>query len=94
MKNTTKILICDENAEERAKLSQSLIKAGFAKCDEASDGESAYEMIRKNCYDIVVTDLWISGLDGIGMIRTVKKLAMKDEPSFILMSPSTSNRFS
>ena len=87
MKNKTKILVCDENAQERAKLAQNLIKCGFLKCDEAEDGENAYEMIRKNSYDIVVTDLWISGLDGVGLIRAVKKLAMKDEPSFILMSP-------
>ena len=87
MKNTVKILICDESNEERSRLSQNLLKAGFQKCDEARDGENAYDMIRKNSYDIVITDLWTSGIDGIGIIRSVKKLSMKDEPSFILMSP-------
>ena len=71
MKNNAKILICDENPEERAKLSEKLYAAGYAKCDSAADGERALEMIEKGEYDIVITDLWLSGIDGIGMITHI-----------------------
>ncbi len=87
MKNNAKILICDENPEERAKLSEKLYAAGYAKCDSAADGERALEMIEKGEYDIVITDLWLSGIDGIGMIRSSLKLGLINAPSFILMSP-------
>ncbi len=87
MENNAKILICDENFEERCKLVEKLGSAGFTRCDEASDGNIALDMISKNSYDIVIVDLWVSKLDGIGIIRSAKKLEYKDKPLFILMSP-------
>ena len=87
MKINTKILICDENGEERTRLSRELTAAGFAICDEARNGEEAFDMIRKTAYDVVITDLWLSGMDGIGIIRSVQRLDVKEKPSFILTSP-------
>jgi two-component system response regulator (stage 0 sporulation protein A) len=88
MENNAKILICDENDEERAKLIEKLANSGFRKCDEARDGNSAINMLSQNTYDAVIVDLWISKLDGIGIIRAANKLDYnKDKPSFILMSP-------
>ena len=86
MKNNIKILVCDENNEERSRLLQNLAGYGVS-CDEAKDGECAFDMIKRGGYDIVITDLWLSGVDGIGIIRAVKALGLKSEPSFILMSP-------
>jgi len=88
MESNAKILICDENDEERIKLIKNLESSGFTRCDEAKDGNCALDMISKNTYDAVIVDLWISKLDGIGIIRTASKLEYKKEkPSFILMSP-------
>ncbi len=87
METNAKILICDENFEERCRLIEKLREAGYIKCDEAADGNIALDMIKKNSYDVVVVDLWISKLDGIGIIRSATKLDIKDKPVFILMSP-------
>ena len=87
MENTAKILICDENAEERKRLIENLKSAGITRCDEAEDGNVALSMIEKNSYDAVIVDLWISKLDGIGIIRAAKKMPLGTSPSFILMSP-------
>lgn len=87
MENNAKILICDENNDERTKLIENLARAGYRRCDEAENGNIALEMISKNQYDAVIVDLWISKLDGIGIIRAARKLDKKDMPSFILMSP-------
>ena len=45
MESQAKILICDENTEERGRLASGLIKAGFRYVDEACDGESALHRI-------------------------------------------------
>lgn len=87
MENNAKILICDENQEERTKLIENLSRAGYRRCDEAENGNVALDMIGKNNYDAVIVDLWISKLDGIGIIRAARKLDKKNMPSFILMSP-------
>ncbi len=85
MEKNVKILICTENAEERKKLTQSLASHGFSLTEECADGESALELVKKFGYDIVICDLWISRLDGIGLIR--KARAHSKGTSFILMSP-------
>lgn len=87
MENNAKILICDENQEERTKLIENLSRSGYRRCDEAENGNVALDMIGKNNYDAVIVDLWISKLDGIGIIRAARKLDKKNMPSFILMSP-------
>ena len=87
MENKARILICDENKEERVRLVASLNSAGYTRCDEASDGNSAVDMLTRNRYDVAIIDLWLSKLDGIGIIRAASRLESKDKPSFILMSP-------
>ena len=87
MENTAKILICDENDEERARLIERLVEAKITRCDEARDGNTAIDLISKNAYDAVIVDLWISKLDGIGIIRAASKIRQSDKPAFILMSP-------
>ena len=86
MKNNTKILVCNENAEERSRLCEILYAAGYTS-DSAADGERALELLKSSHYDIVITDLWLSGVDGIGLIRSAVKICAKDKPSFILTSP-------
>ena len=87
MKNSTKILICNENSEERSRIIEKLRGAGYEKCDFAEDGDRAIELIKSSSYDIVITDLWLSGMDGIGIIRSAVKLSGSKKPSFILTSP-------
>ena len=87
MENKVKFLICDENDDERAELIDKLKRSGYARCDEARDGNTALELISKNSYDAVILDLWLSKIDGIGIIRAVSKLEKAEKPSMILMSP-------
>ncbi len=87
MENTAKILLCDENAEERKRIVDFLNKAGFHHIDEAGNGEAALDRLLKGSYDLAIVDLWLSLIDGIGIIRGVQKSNLKNKPSFILMSP-------
>jgi two-component system response regulator (stage 0 sporulation protein A) len=87
MENNAKILLCDENGEERRRIADFLAKSGFRFIDEATNGESAIEKLSKGIYDVAVLDLWISGVDGIGIIRSIQRSAITTKPSFILMSP-------
>lgn len=87
MENNTKILLCDENGEERKRLIDFLSKTGLHYIDEAINGESAVDKLTKGNYDIAIVDLWISGIDGIGIIRSIGSSSISHKPSFILMSP-------
>ena len=87
METQAKILICDENSEEREAIVKALSSSGMFVCDEAADGVKSLELIRSARYDAVVIDLWISGVDGISIIRETSKLNLKSKPYLILMSP-------
>lgn len=87
METNTKILICDENVEERRWIASNLSKSGYHLIDEAENGDSALTLMKKNEYDIVIVDLWISGIDGIGIIRAKNEESINGSPRFILMSP-------
>jgi len=87
MENSAKILICDESREERRRLSEALVKSGYRYISEVDNGEAAIKSISASSYDLVITDLWVSGIDGIGIIRNTAALGLKEKPAFILMSP-------
>ncbi len=87
MESKAKILLCDENTEERRLLRESLINAGYHHVDEASVGDEAIEKLKVGQYDAAIVDLWMSGLDGIGIIRMAEKLGIKKRTVFILTSP-------
>ena len=84
MEKSIKVLICSENIEERKKISDCLIKSGKRIPDEADNGEIAVKMARSVKYDLIVVDLWLSGIDGIGVIKAVKSFA--PDVSVILLS--------
>ncbi len=87
MEQTAKILLCAENNDERRRITESLLKSGYTSIAECTTGDRAINMIADGNYDIVITDLWLSGLDGIGIIRNASNMGLKKHPSFILMSP-------
>lgn len=86
MNKQTRILIADENTELRRSMKEALVKYGYRFVDDASNGEDALTMIAKNTYDVVVCDVWLSRIDGIGLIRQVSSMSFVPEmpPAFIV----------
>ena len=84
---TARILLANENRDESAKLVRALNSAGYARVDEVRDGAAAITRIAEGVYDLVITDLWLSGLDGIGIIKSTSSLKLAKKCAFILMSP-------
>ncbi len=88
MKKAIKILIADENASERLALCNELRRSGFTNLLEAGNGEEALIQIGKNHPDIAIVDVWLSKLDGIGVLRNCQnlKFAPDKPPAFIVVS--------
>ena len=84
MEKETKILIADENAEIRLR-TRDVLTAKGAFVDEAKNGDDASRMIARQTYDIVIADLWLSGVDGIGLIKKAAEVSKKT-PSFIILT--------
>ena len=88
MENNTKILIADENPAGRQALCNELRKAGFKNIEEATNGEDALIKIGRFHPDVAILDVWLSKLDGIGVLRNCRSLHFGDDlpPAFIIVS--------
>lgn len=81
------ILICNENDDERKRMVAALAKSGYRRLEEARSGDVAIDKISKKQYDIVIVDLWLSGADGITVIRSARRICPKNVPALVLTSP-------
>ena len=83
-----KILIALENGDERYSLRSHFEKSGSVYIEEAKDGDEALKKINRFHPDVVIIDLWLSKLDGIGVIKNTQSLTFGTDkaPAFILLS--------
>ena len=79
-----RILIVDDSVSIRLTLSFALRHGGY-EVIEAEDGEDALKKLAGAKIDLIITDLNMPVMDGIGLIRNVRKLpAMKNKPILML----------
>jgi len=67
------ILTADDSASMRQIVHLSLARAGFGVV-EAHDGKDALVRLQQQRVDMVITDLNMPNLDGIGLIRAVRAM--------------------
>ena len=93
MEYNTKILIADESPAGRAVIREGLLRAGYRNIEEAANGEEAMLKMTRFYPDVVLMDVWLSKIDGIGVLRSSHTLdwGREKEPSFIIVS-SVSNQ--
>jgi len=82
---TTRVLVVDDSRVVRMAVKGYLRASGYA-VDEAGDGLSALALIDKGSYDVVVSDLAMPGLDGLGLLQALQE--RPDRPEAILFTGS------
>lgn len=93
MENNIKILIADENLQTRLATKEALTRRGFKNITDASNGEEALIKINRVHPDIVIADLWLSKLDGIGLMRNCKGINFgSDVPPLFIIASLVSNQ--
>ena len=88
MEINSKILIADSNEQQKNYLKENLYRAGYRNVEVASNGEEALLKIGHFHPDIAIIDVWLTKLDGIGVLRNSRSIDFgKDTPtSFIVVS--------
>ncbi len=66
-----KILICDDSMLVRKKLSVSLKKIGITEIVEASDGEMAVDMYKKESPDLTLMDIVMPKINGVDALKSI-----------------------
>jgi signal transduction histidine kinase len=70
--DTYTILLVDDEPGIRKVLDITLSHAGFSVCT-ARDGEEGLHLFKENHPDIVITDIKMPGIDGIDLLKQIKK---------------------
>ncbi|HLA83193.1 MAG TPA: response regulator [Thermoguttaceae bacterium] len=68
---TRKVLLCDDEIPILRAAEFKIKKAGYD-VRVAGDGEEAWDMIRADCPDILVTDCQMPRLDGLGLVERLR----------------------
>jgi two-component system, response regulator, stage 0 sporulation protein A len=59
---------------------------GFEIAETASDGLTALKVIQAQEPDVVIMDIVMPNLDGLGVLENLKKIHMEKKPQFIMLS--------
>ena len=68
-----KLLIVDDEPEVRAVL-RDLLRDTY-ECSEASSAEEALQLLREDNYQLVISDITMSGISGLDMIPHVRRIS-------------------
>jgi excisionase family DNA binding protein len=82
-----RILVVDDEASIRDLLSKTLALAEY-EVDTAADASSALDRVRGTAYDLLIADLKMPGMDGLTLIRQVKRMRA-ELPVIIITGYST-----
>jgi len=82
------ILLVDDNPNILAIMSACLEKKGSS-ITKASDGRAGLEAIKKNSYDLVITDLKMPGANGFAILKEAKRI----NPDTIVIIASGNQQF-
>ncbi len=83
-----KLLIADYSTETRMLFKENMIRFGAEAVEEAANGEEAIQNIIRLDPDIVIVDAWLPKIDGLQVIRTVRRMggAHLTRPQFIFIN--------
>jgi DNA-binding NtrC family response regulator len=84
-----KILVVDDEAGIRELLFDVLSSSGF-KVTLAKDGIDSLEVMQKRNFDLLITDVHMPRLDGIGLLKRMKRAGRRER--VIVMSGSPTQR--
>ena len=74
----TEVLIIDNDQSHAETVAEGLQRAGFA-CRVATSGTQGAKMIEEEAFDVVITDLVMSDIDGLGILARAKKVLPESE---------------
>ncbi|MBS1832835.1 MAG: sigma-54-dependent Fis family transcriptional regulator, partial [Acidobacteria bacterium] len=84
MKNP-RVLIVDDEPGIRQSLRGVLEDEGYA-CAAVETGEEALDEVGRNPYEVVLLDVWLSGMDGLETLQRIEELPPDDRPEVIIIS--------
>lgn len=86
MQGALRVLIVDDQNSMRSMLKKMLHQMGFCQAiEDAAEGEQAWEKLQTGFFDLVISDVGMPGLDGIGLLKRCRgNMQLRDLPFLII----------
>ena len=84
------VLVVDDEQVMIALVKQLVSNVGFEKVDHAYDGKTALSMLHDRRYQLVITDLPMKPMDGLQLVRAIRKDDAFKTTSVVLMTMDSS----
>ena len=83
-----KLLVVDDEKNLRMVVQKELSRQGHD-VDEAADGEAAWEMLERKDFDVLLCDINMPRLDGIGLLRRLREKSQNPPEVIVLTGQGT-----
>src|SRR3954466_7703512 len=80
----TRVVVADDSGLMRRVLTHALTDAGFEVVGQAKDGDEALDLCRRLRPDTMTLDLHMPGMDGIGVLRELKRPGAPSIPVIVV----------
>ncbi len=91
MESKTRVIIADAGEEYRMLLYEILSSEGdFEVAGCTGDGLTAFSLVRTEKPDVLLTDLILTGLDGLAVLEKISELPDSERPAVIIISAFSS----
>lgn len=80
-----KILIVDDEQGIRQSLAGVLQDEGYT-VEAVESGEKCLEELGRHSYDVVLLDIWLTGIDGMEVLNRIQEIAFEDRPAVVMIS--------
>ncbi|MBN1872509.1 MAG: response regulator [Candidatus Omnitrophica bacterium] len=81
-----KILIIDDNEQDRIIMKRFLNRSGYGNIMEAGSGEEGLERTKTERPDLVITDTMMPGIDGFEVCRKLREAYGAETPKIIILT--------
>lgn len=85
-KKGLKVVLADNNVQDRETRTKAIEEAGMQVVFSTGDGKKALDAIYREQPDIVVMDMILPGLDGIGILEEIEKVDMLHRPVTMIVT--------
>ncbi|HTW28762.1 MAG TPA: fused response regulator/phosphatase [Acetobacteraceae bacterium] len=86
---TARLLVVDDNADNRDVLTRRLRRLGYTQLETAADGEAALAALAAASFDVVLLDVTMPRLDGVAVLSAMRDAGRLERTAVIMISAST-----
>lgn len=85
-KDSLKVILANNNVQDRESREKAMIEAGIDVVYSTGDGKKALDAIVERQPDIVVMDMILPGLDGMGILEEMERMDMLFRPMVVIVT--------